>query len=39
MELDDERRAALPDELHRQLGEPEGPFTLRARAWAARGRV
>jgi ubiquinone/menaquinone biosynthesis C-methylase UbiE len=38
-ELTDEQRAALPDELHRQLGEPEGPFTLRGRAWAARGVV
>jgi SAM-dependent methyltransferase len=32
--LDDERRGAARDELHRQLGEPDGPFTLRARAWA-----
>jgi ubiquinone/menaquinone biosynthesis C-methylase UbiE len=39
LELTDEQRAALPDELRRQLGEPEGPFTLHARAWAARGRV
>jgi ubiquinone/menaquinone biosynthesis C-methylase UbiE len=39
LELDDAQRAALPDELRRQLGEPEGPFTLRARAWAARGIV
>jgi ubiquinone/menaquinone biosynthesis C-methylase UbiE len=37
--LDDERRAALPDELRRRLGEPDGPFTLRGTAWAARGRA
>jgi ubiquinone/menaquinone biosynthesis C-methylase UbiE len=39
LELSDEQRAELPDELRRQLGEPDGPFTLRGRAWAARGRV
>jgi ubiquinone/menaquinone biosynthesis C-methylase UbiE len=38
-ELREDQRAALPDELHRQLGEPSGPFTLSARAWGARGRV
>jgi len=34
--LDDSRRAAARDELHRQLGSPEGPFSLPARTWAAR---
>jgi hypothetical protein len=34
--LDDERRAAARVELYRQLGEPDGSFTLRARAWAVR---
>jgi ubiquinone/menaquinone biosynthesis C-methylase UbiE len=38
-ELTDEQRAALPDELRRRLGDPDGPFTLRARAWGARGVV
>jgi SAM-dependent methyltransferase len=27
------RRAAIRDELRRRLGEPDGPFTLDARAW------
>ncbi len=34
--LDDDRRAAARDELHRQVGSPDGPFTLRGRAWATR---
>jgi SAM-dependent methyltransferase len=34
--LDDEQRSAARAELFRQLGEPEGPFTLTGRAWAAR---
>jgi SAM-dependent methyltransferase len=34
--LDDERRAAARSELHRQLGEPAGAFTLVGRAWATR---
>ena len=34
--LDDEGRAVAHDELHRQLGGPDGPFELRARAYAAR---
>jgi ubiquinone/menaquinone biosynthesis C-methylase UbiE len=34
--LDDEQRARARDELLRQLGEPEGRFTLTGRAWATR---
>ena len=34
--LDDGQRAAARAELHRQLGEPDGPFTLTGRAWAAK---
>lgn len=34
--LDDEQRTAARAELFRQLGEPEGPFGLTGRAWAAR---
>lgn len=34
--LDGEQRAAARNELFRQLGEPDGPFTLTGRAWAAR---
>ena len=34
--LDDEERAAARAELFRQLGEPDGPFTMTGRAWAAR---
>jgi len=34
--LEGEQRDAARAELHRQLGEPEGPFTLAARAWATR---
>ena len=34
--LDDEQRATARAELFRQLGEPEGPFTLTGRAWAAK---
>ena len=36
MSLDDERRAAARTELFRQLGEPDGSFTLVGRAWAVR---
>jgi ubiquinone/menaquinone biosynthesis C-methylase UbiE len=32
-----EGQAALREELHRVLGAPDGPFTLRATAWAVRG--
>ncbi len=34
--LDDAGREAARFELHRQLGEPPGPFALTGRAWAAR---
>jgi SAM-dependent methyltransferase len=34
--LDDEQRAVARAELYRQIGEPEGPFTMTGRAWAAR---
>lgn len=34
--LDDEQRTAARAELFRQLDEPEGPFALTGRAWAAR---
>jgi len=37
--LDDEKRERLREELRRQLGSPEGPFTLEASAWYAVGRV
>jgi ubiquinone/menaquinone biosynthesis C-methylase UbiE len=34
--LDDETRAKAREELHRQVGEPPGAFTLHGRAWATR---
>jgi SAM-dependent methyltransferase len=34
--LDDAQRARAREEIHRQLGEPAGPFSLAGRAWAAR---
>jgi ubiquinone/menaquinone biosynthesis C-methylase UbiE len=34
--LDDETRAKAREELHRQVGEPGGAFTLHGRAWATR---
>jgi SAM-dependent methyltransferase len=34
--LDTEQRLEARAELYRQVAEPEGPFTLRGRAWAAR---
>ena len=34
--LDDEQRTVARAELFRQLGEPDGPFTMTGRAWAAR---
>jgi SAM-dependent methyltransferase len=37
--LDADAQERLRVELHRRLGEPEGPFTLSARAWCAVGRV
>ena len=36
--LDDGKRAEARDELRRQVGEPQGPFSLVGRAWAARVR-
>ena len=32
-------QAALREECRRRLGDPQAPFRLSARAWAARGRV
>jgi SAM-dependent methyltransferase len=37
--LDADAQATLHDEFFRRLGEPQGPFTLSARAWCAVGRV
>lgn len=37
--LDADGRAVVRAELHRQLGSPEGVFTLRARCNAGRGLV
>ena len=37
--LDGERQEALRQAVFRRLGEPDGPFTLTARAWYARGLV
>jgi ubiquinone/menaquinone biosynthesis C-methylase UbiE len=37
--LGGEGQAALREEFSRRLGDPEGPFTLSARAWRAAGRV
>jgi SAM-dependent methyltransferase len=37
--LDEDRRAALREECRRRLGNPDGPFTLGAEAWAVRGRA
>jgi SAM-dependent methyltransferase len=34
--LDEPERAAAREELHRQVGEPDGRFTLTGRAWAVR---
>ena len=34
--LDDDTRAKAREELHRQVGEPTGAFTLHGRAWATR---
>jgi hypothetical protein len=34
--LDDGRRETARAELLRELGEPDGAFTLKARAWAAK---
>jgi SAM-dependent methyltransferase len=37
--LDPERREALREAIFRRVGEPDGPFTLSARAWFVRGSV
>jgi ubiquinone/menaquinone biosynthesis C-methylase UbiE len=37
--LDAEAQSALRDEFARRLGDPDGPFTLTARAWCALGSV
>jgi SAM-dependent methyltransferase len=37
--LDEDRRADLREGCFRHLGSPDGPFSLRARAWAVRGEV
>ena len=34
--LDDEMRATAREEIHRQVGAPNGAFTLHGRAWATR---
>jgi hypothetical protein len=34
--LDEAQRERAREELHRQVGEPSGPFTLTGRAWAVR---
>jgi ubiquinone/menaquinone biosynthesis C-methylase UbiE len=34
--LDEEQRGRAREELYRQLGEPDGAFTLAGRAWATR---
>ncbi len=39
LSLDDDRRTALREATRAALGEPEGPFTLEARAWCATGVV
>jgi ubiquinone/menaquinone biosynthesis C-methylase UbiE len=37
--LGEDAQAELREEFHRRLGEPDGAFTLSARAWRAVGRV
>jgi hypothetical protein len=37
LDLDGQQR--VRDDAHRRLGQPRGPFTLRARAWWTRGVV
>jgi ubiquinone/menaquinone biosynthesis C-methylase UbiE len=36
LSLDETTQQQARDELHRQVGSPEGPFALRGRAWATR---
>ena len=37
--LDEDQRAEVREECRRRLGDPAGPFTLAAAAWAVRGRA
>ena len=37
--LPQQRQAALRDDCRKRLGDPDGPFSLAARAWAVRGHV
>jgi SAM-dependent methyltransferase len=37
--LEPDRREALREECRRRLGNPDGPFTLSATAWAVKGRA
>ena len=37
--LDEGQRAQVREECRRRLGDPAGPFTLAAAAWAVRGRA
>jgi SAM-dependent methyltransferase len=37
--LDDDAQAAVREALHRAVGSPDGPFSLPARAWYAKGVV
>jgi SAM-dependent methyltransferase len=39
LSLDPDRRAALREECRRRLGDPDGAFTLSAKAWAVTGRA
>jgi SAM-dependent methyltransferase len=39
LSLDPDRRAALREECRRRLGDPDGAFTLSAKAWAVKGRA
>lgn len=37
--LEEDQRAQIREECRHRLGDPGGPFTLRAAAWAVRGRA
>ena len=39
LSLDPDRRAALREECRRRLGDPDGAFTLSAKAWTVKGRA
>jgi ubiquinone/menaquinone biosynthesis C-methylase UbiE len=39
LSLEPDRRAALREECRRRLGDPDGAFTLSAKAWAVKGRA